>query len=139
MKKLFTIIVISGLTLTIFAQTPLKLSYQAVIRNSSGGLVTNHAVGMRISILRGSTTGLIVYRETYSPVPQTNANGLVTVEIGSGTPSIGTFSEINWVAGPYYLQTETDPTGGTSYTITGTSQLVSVPYALFSRTSDQLD
>ena len=139
MKKLFTLILISGLVMTLCAQAPTKMSYQAVIRNASGALVTNHAVGMRISILQGSATGTVVYRETYSPVPQTNANGLLTVDIGGGTPSTGTFSGIDWVDGPYYLKTETDPTGGTSYTITGTSQLLSVPYALFARTSDQLD
>ena len=139
MKKLFILLLAISLAIGVFSQPPRKMSYQAVIRNASGALVTNHAVGIRISILQGSASGTVVYAETYSPVPQTNANGLVTVEIGSGTPSTGTFAGINWTAGPYFLKTETDPTGGTSYTITGTSQLLSVPYALFSGTSDQLN
>ncbi|MBN1180884.1 MAG: hypothetical protein JXB49_01260, partial [Bacteroidales bacterium] len=138
MKKLFTLFVIIALTFSVFAQAPQKMSYQAVIRNTTGGLVTNHAVGMRISILQGSASGTVVYRETYSPVPQTNANGLVTVEIGSGIPSTGTFPGINWGAGPYYIKTETDPNGGTSYTIIGTSQLLSVPYALNSKMSESI-
>jgi len=138
MKGIVTSLLVIGLTVSVFAQSPQKLSYQAVIRNSSGALVTNHAVGMRISILQGTMTGTVVYAETYSPVPQTNANGLVTVEIGSGTPSTGTFSGINWSTGPYFLKTETDPAGGTSYTITGTSQLLSVPYALYSETSESI-
>ena len=138
MKKLFTLIVAAAFTLTVSAQAPQKMSYQAVIRNNSGALVTNQAVGMKISILQGSATGTVVYSETYSPNPQTNASGLVTVEIGGGTPSAGTFSGINWASGTYYLKTETDPSGGTSYTITGTSQLLSVPYAIHAKTVESL-
>jgi hypothetical protein len=133
MKKLFALIVIVALTISIFAQPPQKMSYQAVIRNSSGQLVTNHTVGMRISILQGSATGTPVYIETQTPI--TNANGLVTIEIGGGTVVTGTFAGINWSTGTYFVKTETDPNGGTSYTITGTSQLLSVPYALYSKTA----
>jgi hypothetical protein len=115
------------------AQVPQKMSYQAVIRNSSDQLVADHAVRMKISILQGSATGTAVYVETQSK--STNANGLVTVEIGGGTIVSGTFTGIDWPAGPYFIKTETDPTGGTSYTITGTSQLLSVPYALYSKSS----
>lgn len=138
MKKLYTLLVIAAFAVTISAQAPQKMSYQAVIRNSSGALVVNQAVGMRISILQGSATGTVVYSELYNPNPQTNANGLVTVEIGGGTPLTGTFSGINWGAGSYYLKTETDPSGGTSYTITGTSQLLSVPYAMHAKTVESL-
>ena len=136
MKKLFTLALIFALTISVFAQSPQKMSYQAVIRNASGALVTNHAVGMKVSILQGSASGSVVYSETYSPVLMTNANGLVTVEIGSGTPVSGTFTAINWAAGPYFLKTETDPSGGTSYSITGTSQILSVPYALHSKSAE---
>jgi len=119
-----------SITAGVLAQSPQKMSYQCVVRNASGQLVTNQAVGMKISILQGSETGTVVFEETYSPNPQTNANGLATVEIGSGTSITGTFTGIDWAAGPYFLRTETDPDGGTSYTIEGTSQLLSVPYAL---------
>jgi hypothetical protein len=115
------------------AQAPQKMSYQAVIRNTSNVLVTSTAVGMRISILQGSASGPSVYTETQSLT--TNANGLVSLEIGTGTVVSGTFSAINWATGPYFIKTETDPTGGSSYTIFGTTQLTSVPYALFSATS----
>ena len=117
----------------IFAQAPDKMSYQSVIRNSGGELVTNQSVGVRISLLQGSATGTVVYRETFSPKPQTNANGLLSLDVGSGTADTGTFSSINWAAGPYFVKTETDPAGGTNYTITATSQLLSVPYALYAR------
>ncbi|MHC1731795.1 MAG: hypothetical protein AB9888_07200 [Bacteroidales bacterium] len=136
MKKFLTVAVTTALAIAVYAQSPNKMSYQCVVRNSAGALVANHAVSMKISILKGSaTTGTVVFSETYIPVPQTNANGLVTVEIGSGTASVGTFSGIDWADGPYFLKTETDPDGGTSYTITGTSQLMSVPYALYAKTA----
>ncbi|MBL7886689.1 MAG: DUF1566 domain-containing protein [Flavobacterium sp.] len=115
------------------AQAPQKMSYQAVIRNTSNALVVSTTVGMRISILQGSSTGSSVYTETQTLV--TNANGLVSLEIGTGTVVSGTFSAINWATGPYFIKTEADPTGGNSYTILGTTQLTSVPYALFSATS----
>ena len=113
---------------SIFAQAPQKMSYQAVIRNSSNALITSTPVGMQISILQGSSTGTAVYVETQTP--STNANGLASVEIGGGTVVSGNFSTINWANGPYFIKTETDPTGGTAYTITGTNELMSVPYAL---------
>ena len=113
-----------------FGQAPQKMSYQAVIRNASSILVTSAPVGMRISILQGSASGSSVYTETQSIT--TNANGLASFEIGTGTLVSGNFATINWGNGLYFIKTETDPTGGTTYTITGTSQLSSVPYALFS-------
>ncbi len=133
MKKLITILTVVLITTSVFAQAPQKMSYQAVIRNSGGALVTNQSVGMRVSISTDSAFVLanINYREIYNPNPVTNVNGLVTIEIGGGLPAIGTFANINWASGPYYIKTETDPTGGTSYTISGKSELLSVPYALF--------
>ena len=125
MRKLYTILAVVFLTASLFAQSPQKMSYQAVIRNINNQLVPNHAVGMRISILQGSVTGTPVYVETQTPT--TNANGLVTIEIGGGSG----FDAINWANGIYFIKTETDPLGGTDFTITGTSQLLSVPYALF--------
>jgi len=118
------------LTISSFAQSPEKMSYQAVIRNAANALVTNQQVGMQISILQGSTA---VYEETQTPT--SNTNGLVTLEIGTGTIVSGTFSSIDWSADTYFIKIETDPAGGTNYTITGTSQLLSVPFALYAKTS----
>ena len=125
MKRILTILAVVLLTASVFAQAPQKMSYQAVIRNSSNALVISHTVGMKISILQGSSTGTAVYTETQTPT--TNANGLVTIEIGSGAG----FNTIDWSNGTYFIKTETDPAGGTTYTIEGTSQLLSVPYALY--------
>jgi hypothetical protein len=139
MKKFFTLFLVVSIHFIVFAQAPQKMSYQCVVRDAGGVLVTNHSVGMRTSILQGTSTGTVVYQETYNPNPQTNANGLLSIEIGGGLPISGTFSSINWASGPYFLKTETDPSGGTSYTITGTSQLLSVPYALAAKTAETAD
>ena len=136
MKKLYTLLTAVVITASAFAQAPDKMSYQAVIRDASNALVTSQAVGMKISILQGGATGTTVYIETQTPT--TNINGLVSVEIGSGTVVSGAFNTIDWSNGPYFIKTETDPIGGTTYTITGTSQLMSVPYALHANTADSL-
>ena len=125
MKKLFTILLAVFLTATVWAQSPNKMSYQAVIRNSSDALVTNTQIGLEVNIRQGTTSGTVVYTETQTPT--TNANGLVSIEIGGGSG----FNTIDWANGPYFIETKTDPAGGTNYTITGTSQLLSVPYALY--------
>ncbi|MCC6383714.1 MAG: DUF1566 domain-containing protein, partial [Bacteroidia bacterium] len=111
-------------------------SYQAVIRNASNNLVVNQSVGMQISILQGSASGTAVYVETQTP--SSNANGLVSIEIGAGNVVSGSFTAINWANGPYFIKTETDPAGGTTYSITGTSQLLSVPYALHAKTAESV-
>ena len=134
MKKLFTIFAAVFLTASVFAQSPEKMSYQAVIRDASDNLVTSQAVGMQISILQGSASGTAVYVETQTPT--TNANGLVSIEIGTGTIVSGDFTTIDWATGPYFIKAETDLAGGTSYSITGTSQLLSVPYSLHAKTAE---
>lgn len=114
------------------AQSPEKLSYQAVVRDADGILLPDQIVGMRIEILQSSASGASVYAETHAP--STNANGLVSLEVGEGNVVSGTFSSIDWSDGPFFLKTEIDPNGGTSYSITGTTQLMSVPYALHANT-----
>jgi hypothetical protein len=130
MKKIYSLLIGLFLTVSVVAQAPQKMSYQAVIRKSNNALVQSSPVGMKISILQGSATGTAVYVETQTAT--TNANGLVSLEIGTGTAITGTFAAINWGAGPYFIKTQTDPNGGTAYTIVGTNELMSVPYALFS-------
>jgi hypothetical protein len=136
MKKIYTVLAAVVLTVNAFAQAPEKMSYQAVMRDASNKLVTSQAVGMQISILQGSVSGTAVYVETQTPT--TNSNGLVSLEIGSGSVVSGAFSTIDWSSDLYFIKTETDPTGGTSYTISGTSQLMSVPYALHANTADSI-
>ncbi|OBX22178.1 hypothetical protein BAA08_09550 [Bizionia sp. APA-3] len=136
MKKIYTFLAAILLTATTFAQTPEKMSYQAVVRDSGDALVTNQAVGMQISILQTTATGTAVYVETQTPT--SNVNGLVTVEIGTGSVVSGHFTTIDWAADSYFIKTETDPTGAASYTIIGMSQLLSVPYALHAKTAESV-
>ena len=137
MRKLFTILLAVFLTATVWAQSPNKMSYQAVIRDASDNLITDTQIGMQISILQGSASGTAVYVETQSPT--TNANGLVSLEIGAGTVESGDFATIDWANGPYFIKTETAVEAPlTTYTITGTSQLLSVPYALHAKTAESV-
>ena len=129
MKKLSFLIASLLFALCVQAQAPQKFSYQTVVRNASNQLLIGQTVGIKISILQGSANGSAVYAETHAP--QTNANGLATLEIGGGTLLSGNFANINWANGPFFVKTETDPNGGNNYTITNTSQLLSVPYALY--------
>lgn len=133
MKSFISLLTIILIVSSLFAQSPEKMSYQAVVRDASNSLLRNVPVGMQISILQGGVNGTVVYAETQVPV--TNDNGLVSLEIGDGTLVSGDFTTIDWSAGAYFIKTETDPAGGTNYTITGTSQMLSVPYALYAKTS----
>ena len=137
MKTVFTFLAVAFIALSVSGQSPEKISYQAVIRNSSDQLITEQSIGVQVSILQGATDGTPVYVETHSAT--SNVNGLVTIEIGTGTTT-DDFSAIDWGNGIYFIKTETDPTtaGGTNYTITGVSQLLSVPYALHAKTAESV-
>lgn len=129
MKKLFTLIAASLIVVMLFAQSPEKMNFQAVVRDNNNNLITNTVVGIRITILQNSTP---VYFETQRPV--TNSNGLITIAFGGEAG----FNKIDWANGPYFIKSEIDPKGGSNYTITGTSQLMSVPYAFHAQTASYL-
>jgi hypothetical protein len=129
MKKLYSVLAGLMLSVAAMAQVPQGMSYQAVVRNSSNNLIMNTNVGVRISIVQGSSIGTPVYVETQNVT--TNLNGLMSLTVGAGSVVTGNFSTINWGDGPYFIKTETDPEGGTNYTISGVQQLLSVPYALY--------
>ncbi len=132
MKKLISFLaLITIFIVNVLGQSPQAFKYQAVARDNSGNILANHTVSFRISILKGSSSGTAVYVETQNSI-STNQFGLVNLQIGLGTPILGTFSNINWGNDKYYVKIEMDPNGGTIYTNMGTSQLLSVPYALYS-------
>jgi hypothetical protein len=119
------------------AQSPESMNYQAVIRDGSGNVLSSQAVGLQIKILQSSSTGIAVYQETFSPT--TNAYGSIAIQIGSGTVVSGTFSSIDWGVNSYFVETAVDIDGtanGTSYVVISTTQLMSVPYALYAKSSD---
>jgi hypothetical protein len=128
-RKLSLTLLAVVVTITAFAQMPARMSYQAVVRNSSNQLLVNKQVGLKISIVQSADTNVSVFSEVHAPV--TNANGLLTIAIGS----INSLDVVNWGAGPYMLKTELDPDGGSNYTVTGMTQMLTVPYALYARTA----
>ena len=119
-KNILSLLAVSVLTLNVWAQTPESFKYQSVIRDASQNVIANQAIGMQLTILQTSATGTVVYQETFSKT--SNSYGLVNLEIGTGTVVSGTFSSINWSAGPYFIETAMDATGGTTYAVMGTSQ-----------------
>ena len=134
----FTLIFILVLLTTyeVFAQTPEKMSYQAIVRTSDNSLVSDSAVSLRIIVRQGSENGKNSYEETH--LTTTNANGLVSLEIGKGTIISGDFSKIPWSNGPFFIEIQVDPEGGTNYSIIGVSQLLSVPYALHAKYAEHI-
>lgn len=133
MKRTILIAATLLLTFVTSAQAPQMLNYQSVIRDANQDLVGNQLVTTQISIVQGSAVGTSVYIEEHSQM--TNVNGLISLEIGNGTVLTGNFSTIDWSNGPYFIKTEVDPLGGTNFTIVATSQMASVPYALYAETS----
>lgn len=124
------IIFISG---SLYSQAPGAFKYQAIARDNSGTLMDNQSVSFQISILQGSTSGTNVYTENHNV--STNSFGLVNLEIGNGSTVSGNFSNITWGSNAYFVQVKLDPAGGTAYQLMGTSQLMSVPYALYAESS----
>ncbi len=114
-------------------QAPQSFPYQAVARNTSGNLIANQTISLRVSIHDLTASGAVIYRETHSAT--TNSLGLFMVNIGQGIPAVGTFSSVTWNSGSKFLQIELDPLGGIVYADMGTTQLLSVPYALYAEKS----
>jgi hypothetical protein len=114
----------------ILSQAPQRFSFQAVIRNENQQLIVSSSIGVKILIHQNASNGNVVYEELFNPNPITNENGLLTIEVGGGIPLAGSFSEINWGLGSYYLEVLIDPSGQTNYTLSAANQLLSVPYAL---------
>jgi hypothetical protein len=133
MKKLIlSIVAIATISLSSFGQAPEGFKYQAVVRDAGNTILNNQAVGMQIEILQGGIGGTVVYTESFAPT--TNTHGLVNLEIGTGTTS-DDFTIIYWANDTYFIRTSIDVTGGSSYAVMGTSQLMSVPYALHAKTA----
>ncbi|QBN19615.1 hypothetical protein [Flavobacterium nackdongense] len=136
MKLPLTLLLFMTVALTVFAQAPEKMSYQAIIRTKNNNLVTNSNISLKVVVHQGTPTGTITFEENH--FAKTNNNGLVSLEIGTGAITTGNFSTIPWEKGPYFIETQVDPAGGTNYNIIGITQLLSVPYALHATTAERL-
>jgi Chaperone of endosialidase/Head domain of trimeric autotransporter adhesin len=140
MKRVFIFIVSLSLLLNvglIYSQFPMAFKYQAIIRNNAGQALVNKVVGISVKLHQGSTMGIVVYSEVQNPT--TSNDGLINLNIGEGTDTTGNFAGIDWSAGPYFLEIGLDAAGGTNFTSMGTSQLLSVPYALYSQKTHSAD
>lgn len=136
--KRFTIIIACLLSvLSAYGQAPEKMSYQAIVRDTNDNLLSNADLGIKISILEDASNGTAIYRETH--VAESNVNGLLTLEIGTGVVLLGLFENVDWPNHMYYIKMEVDPNGGTDYSINGTSQLLTVPYAFHAKTANQME
>lgn len=136
MKHLFSFFIFLAFVQLLYAQAPEKFSYQAVVRDVNDKIIENQQVGILISIHQSAEDGALVYAEAHQST--TNANGLISLEIGAGTVKSGDFAMINWAEGPYFIKSEIDPAGGDSYSIAGVSEMLSVPYALHARSAHSL-
>lgn len=137
MKKLFLSIALLITSFAGFSQAPELINYQAVARNASGDLIANGSLGVRISVRGDNPTGNILYSETHTVT--TNLFGVFTLMIGSGNVVSGNMNQIVAGNSERFLETEIDVNGGTNYTSLGTTQLISVPFALRAKNADGID
>lgn len=133
MKKLYTLLAVLLLSVTLYAQVPQKMTYQSIIRDADGYLVTLSNIGVQVSIVKGGPAGVVVFQERH--FNQTNINGLLTFHIGEGTTVFGDF-DVDWGADDYWIKTEVDLLGGSNWTVEATAQLVTVPYAFHAETAN---
>lgn len=129
MKNILTVLFII-FCLQLQAQAPQRINYQGVARDNSGNIIPNQNISLKLSIIDGSPSGTVQYSELH--LASTNTFGLFAVQIGAPTAVLsGTFAGVTWSAGDKYVKVEMDPNAGTNYVNMGTTQLASVPYALF--------
>ena len=133
--KHYLILILSILVyLSVHAQSPQSFQYQAVVRDASGSVLASHSVAFQLSVISGSPTGTVEYIETHNSI--TNEFGIVTLSVGSGTPQLNLFSNIMWGSDLHFLKVEADPDGN-GFVDMGTTQLLSVPYALWAAAGNQ--
>jgi len=138
MKRVVLSSVLSALCIMAFTQVPESFNYQVVVRDgSTNDPLVNQDVSFRMSILKGSSSGESQYSELHSA--NTGDLGIVNLVIGNGTGKTGNITTIDWGADTYFLKVEIDKTGGSTYIEMGTTQLLSVPYAMYSKKTKTAD
>ena len=135
MKKILIVFVFLVASQVMWGQSPFAFNFQSVARDLAGNPLTNEPVGFRLSLLQGSSSGTVVFIEEQTT--STNNFGLANIQVGLGTPVLGTLDALNWSNGPYFLQIELDINNGEGYQLMGVSPLTSVPYALHAKTTEQ--
>ena len=134
MKKLIIFLLVLS-TISTYAQSPLAFNFQGIARDMSGNPLPDKTIGLEFALIQGTPQGPIVYLESHELT--TNSNALFSVAIGRGLVRFGEIAEIDWADGPYFMRTALDETGGQNFTVVGTSELLSVPFALHALNSGE--
>ena len=132
MKKHLTIIFLLLCSIA-YSQAPEFFKYQAIVRSSSGLVIANQNISVKVSILKNTATGTVVFMEQH--LVQSNASGTISLDIGRGTNSSGSFTSIPWGTDSYFVKVEMDTNNDNTFEHVGTTQLLSVPYALYANKS----
>ncbi len=137
MRKLLPVFLFVLTAVTAYTQTPQAIKYQAVARDEAGNVLANSDVAFRIAVVENNENGPGVYVETHNVT--SNEFGLISMEVGRGTPVTGTMQGVDWANARHFLRVEMDATGGTSFELMGVSELLTVPYAFHARTAENVD
>ena len=113
-----------------FAQSDQGFNYQAVVQNSDGEIIKDDFVSLRFWILKGNSNGDVLYRESHSAV-YTGVEGILSLQIGTGSSDVGDFESIDWSADKHFIRVDLDENNGNDYTQMGITQLMAVPYAMY--------
>jgi hypothetical protein len=135
MRTIITSLIFLTLVLQGISQTPNQFNYQAIARNSNGELISTQNIKIEVSIIQGTIDGSAIYAETHTT--KTNSYGVFSIKVGTGSTT-DNFTDINWSSSSFFLKVQIDPNGGDSFEMIGTSQLLSVPYALHSKTAESI-
>ncbi len=133
MKKLMIVAGMTVMTVHLASQAPESIRYQSVIRDHNHAVIPDQQIGLHVIIARDVEASIVVYAESHTTT--TGPSGIADIEIGTGSAESGLFTDIDWSSGPYYVRTEIDPAGGTDYSLSGTGQLLSTPYAFYAKTA----
>lgn len=136
MKRYILLIALIIGFLSLYSQAPNKLSYQIEVTDNDDQLITNQQINVKISILESSIDGSVIFTENH--IVTTDYTGLANIEIGNGQQLTGKFAAIDWSKGPFFIKTEVDPEGGINFMTKGVSELLSVPYSLYSKTAEKV-
>ncbi len=135
MKKLIFLLLIFLTAISVFSQSPQAFNYQGLARNANGTPLATRKIALRVSILAGSPTGKASFTETHETT--TDAQGLFNIVIGRGVSTLNKLDSVKWNTGNHFLSMEIDPNGGKNFLLLGVTQLLSVPYALYSGNGSQ--
>ncbi|MCC8198728.1 MAG: RagB/SusD family nutrient uptake outer membrane protein [Tannerellaceae bacterium] len=137
MNKITLIFLLFIFSIPLYAQVPQAINYQAIVRDDKGKVLVNTPISVKLAILRGTLSGTVVYEETHKAT--SGSTGVVNLKIGEGTAVTGRFNAIDWSQSPYFVKFSMDTQGGTSYTEVATTQLLSIPYALYAERAGTVD